>query len=78
MGLIQENPEHTPNAPSTNPINPLYNKPAGVAIPSVPPTLVKQILSGAFVEMGGLLPSHLGLDDVAKSKQKASLYHKYQ
>ena len=31
---------------------------------------MEKIESGAFVEMGDLLPSRLGLDDAAKSTQK--------
>ena len=39
----------------------------------IPPNLVEQIEAGAFVEMGDLLPSRLGLDDGAKSIQKHHL-----
>jgi len=46
------------------------NAPAGAAIPPIPPTLAEKIESSAFVEMGDLLPNHIGLDEATKAKQK--------
>ena len=43
---------------------------AGAAIPPIPPGLVEKIESGAYVEMGDLIPSRLGLEETAKSKLK--------
>ena len=36
----------------------------------MPPSLVAKIESGQFVEMGDLVPSHLGFGDTASNKSK--------
>ena len=45
----------------------------GSSIPPVPPNLIAKIESGKFVEMGDLIPSHLGFEEIvgAKSKQRS-------
>ena len=47
--------------------------PAGTALPPVPTHLIEKIESGAFIEMGDLIPSRLGLDDAARSKLRRSV-----
>ena len=44
--------------------------PAGSTILPVPPNLVAKIVSGQFVEMGDLVPSHLGFGECAGTKAK--------
>ena len=44
--------------------------PTGAAIPPVLLGLVKKIKSGVFVDMGDLVPHHLGLEEITRSKQK--------
>ena len=42
----------------------------GTVIPPVPPGFVDKIESGAFIEMGDLIPNCPGLEDTARSKLK--------
>jgi len=42
----------------------------GSAIPPVSPSLVEKIETGKFIEMGDLVPSHLGLEETLRSKSK--------
>ena len=50
------------------PPNQIENIPTGTVLPPVPTSLVEINESGAFIEMGDLIPTHLGLDDTACSK----------
>ena len=72
VSLIQDNLQSVPPVSQTSRTT-IFYKPTGAAIPLIPPNLVEKIESGAFVEMGDLLPSCLGLDDAAKSTQKHCL-----
>ena len=42
----------------------------GSSIPPVPPSLVQKIESGAFIELGDLVPNHLGFEETVGSKSK--------
>ena len=46
----------------------------GAGLPPVPSRLVKQIESGAFVEMTELLPERLGSVDDAKAEETSSFH----
>ena len=84
VDLISEDTEDThthPTLPSqledtgTRPTLPsqLENISTGTALPPVPTSLVEKVKPGAFIEMGDLLPTHLGLDDTARSKLRRSV-----
>ena len=42
----------------------------GSAIPPVPPELIKKIEDGKFIEMADLVPSHLGFEEITRSKPR--------
>ena len=42
----------------------------GSSIPPVPPNLVQKIESGVFIELGDLVPNHLGFQETVRSKSK--------
>ena len=42
----------------------------GSSIPPVPPSLVQKIESSAFIELGDLVPNHLGFKETVGSKPK--------
>ena len=42
----------------------------GSSIPPVPPSLVQKIESGAFIELGDLVPNHYGFEETVGSKSK--------
>ena len=68
---MPENIEDTTTCPM--PPSQLENISTGTAFPLVTTFLVKKIESGAFIEMGDLIPIHLGLDDTACSKLRHSV-----
>ena len=43
---------------------------SGSSIPPVPPSLVQIIESGAFIELGDLVPNHLGFEETVGYKSK--------
>ena len=43
---------------------------SGSSIPPVPPNLVQKIESGEFIELGYLVPNHLGFEETVGSKSK--------
>ena len=55
------------------PPNQIENIPTGMVLPPVPTSLVEKSESGAFIEIGDLIPTHLGLDDTARSKLRHSV-----
>ena len=73
VNLIPENPEDTPVHTHPTPPSQLEHISTGTALPPVPTFLVKKIKSGTFVEMGDLIPTHLGLDDTACLKLRSSV-----
>ena len=73
VDLILENPKDTPIRTHPTPLSQLEHISTGTALPPVPTFLVKKIESGAFVEMGDLIPTCLGLDDTARLKLKRSV-----
>ena len=55
------------------PLSQLEHISTGTTLPPVPTFLVEKLESGAFIEMGDLIPTHLGLDDTARSKLRRSV-----
>ena len=45
----------------------------GTVLSPVPTSLVEKIESSAFIKMGDLIPTHLGLDDTVRSKLRCSI-----
>ena len=71
VDLILENIEDTrthPTLPSQ-----LKNISTGTALLPVPTFFVEKIESGAFIEMGDLIPTRLGLYDMARLKLRCSV-----
>ena len=72
MDLIPKNIEDTRTCPTLP--SQVENISTGTAFPPLPTFLVKKkIESGAFIEMGDLIPTCLGLDDTAHSKLRYSV-----
>jgi len=65
--------EHVNVLQSRRRISPLpTNQPPvilGSAIPPVPPSLVEKIETGKFIEMGDLVPSHLGFEETNQNNE---------
>ena len=75
VDLILENSENTSTSIRTHPTPPsqLEHISTGTALPPVPTFLVEKIESDAFIEVGGLIPIRLGLDDTARLKLRHSV-----
>ena len=66
VDLVLENIEDTRTRPT--PLSQLENISTGTMLPPVLTFLVTKIESGAFIEMGDLIPTRLRLDDTVRSK----------
>ena len=73
VNLIPGNLEDTPTRISPTPAHQLESSQTGTILPPVPTSLVEKIKSGAFIEMGDLIPTRLGLDDTARSKLRRTI-----
>ena len=73
VNLIPGNLEDTPTRIFPTPAHQLESSQTGTILPSVPTSLVEKIESGAFIEMGDLIPTRLGLDDTARSKLRCTI-----
>ena len=71
VDLILENIEDTCTCPTLP--SQLENISTGTAFPPVPTFPCEKNESGAFIEMGDLIPTHLGLDNTARSKLRHSV-----
>ena len=68
-GNFEDTPTHTPPTPPHQ----LESIQIGTVLPPVPTSLMEKIDSGAFIEMGDLIPTRLGLDDTVHSKLRCSV-----
>ena len=73
VDLMPENPEDIPIHTHPTPPSQPERISTSTAFPPVPNFLVEKIESGAFIEMGDLISTRLGLDDTACSKLRRSV-----
>ena len=73
VDLIQGNFVDTTTHTHPTTLNQIENIPTGTVLPPIPTSLVEKIESGAFIVMGDLILTCVGLDDTACLKVRYSV-----